>query len=82
MAANFAMLNSSDMQVSDDQKTLINNINFWWNMVIIPTGIAASILCWLVVSQKAEPLHQLQCVHGSSGHGGYPSVDCQSLTSV
>ena len=37
---------------NNDQMELKNNINFWWNAVIIPIGIVGNILCLLVVSQK------------------------------
>ena len=52
---NFTMLNgkSNDVVVNDDQLTaLINNIDFWWNTIIIPVGTVCNILCLLVVSQK------------------------------
>ena len=32
--------------------TIIINIYFWWNVFIVPVGIAGNILCILVMSQK------------------------------
>ena len=38
--------------LDEAQFILIYSISFWWNIIIIPVGIAGSILCLLVVSQK------------------------------
>ena len=37
---------------TDFHNALMDQLHFWWNVVLIPLGIMGNILCLLVVCQK------------------------------